>query len=321
MLTQFHSKIKTHLICRYGKKECNILNLSLGSNEDPELWFQANIKKVIAIDGNRARVAVCKNKLRLKLDQAKETSLSEYKTKLDKELTNKNDDRETNQRWVSGFEENIHERKTDQKLVNHQTISKGKEFDDRKDFNTFESKLEYIHQNSKELLFDSVFRKYTKSFDLVTLFFDLEHFFQKESYFKNLMSNASQALKTGGHFIMTGFSGERINKVMTRAKLIKGKHQGNVQWIIESNYKGDFDLNKPNFDKSIKISHYGSYGFKEKILVNMNYIILFAPLYGFKLVELTTFKCFYHAIKHNFNLNAAERELSFYNDCLVLKKI
>lgn len=182
--------------------------------------------------------------------------------------------------------------------------------------------IHYLHENSKELLFEKLeLQKMKFSFDLATIFFDLEYFFEKKNYFKNIMTNANEALKIGGHFILTGFNGERINEVMTRIRLIRGKSQGRVLWTIEGNYENDFILNKPNFDQSIKLSMWNYPGFKKKMLVNMDYIIHTAPLYGFELVEATPFECYYREIKHGTMLNRAEQELSFFNDCLVFRKI
>ncbi len=257
MLSKFHSFVKLHLITKYGLKGGRVINLTLGSDEDPSLWAKTTLKEVIGIDGNRARVAVSKSKIR----------------------------------------------------------------------HTHDFCINYIHYNPKELIFngenDIEIRKHIKSkyeFDFASIFFDLEHFFEKETYFRNLMTNVSDNLKIGGHLVMTGFSGERINEVMTRTKLIRGKKHGNVLWVIESNYSGDFDLSKPNFGKSIKTSYYSSYWFKEKMLVNMDYIIHVSGLYGLELVELTPFECFYNELNHGLVMCKAEQEISFYNDCLVFKK-
>lgn len=184
----------------------------------------------------------------------------------------------------------------------------------------------YHHFDPKEPIFVNDKSKLSciqnkHQFDLATVFFDLERFFEREVHFNNLIINASDTLKIGGYLILTGFSGERINEVMARTKLIRGKNRGNVLWVIECNYSGDFNLNKANFGKSIKMSYYGSYGFKKKMLVNIDYIVHFATLYGFELVEQTPFECFYNELDHGVIMCQGERELSFYNDCVVLKKV
>lgn len=252
MLSTYHNKIKKHIVLKYSNPGDSLLNLTVGYDEDSDIWKECQLSKVVGIDSNNSRIAIAESKNKLKNESVR-----------------------------------------------------------------------YSVKNSLEPigLIPEIGIKKKNSFDLVTIFFDLEHFFEKEIYFKNMMNNASNNLKKGGHFIITGFSGERINEVMTRHEHIKGKNKANILWIIEKNYTGIYNLNQANFSKSIKISYFRRYGFKEKMLVNMDYIVDVASLYGLKLVEMTPFIYYNKNIDHGMVLCQAELELSFYNDALIFEKV
>nr|QBK89635.1 MAG: mRNA capping enzyme [Pithovirus LCPAC001] len=248
MLSTYHNKIKKYIVLKYCKEGDSLLNLTVGYDEDPQVWKECKLSQIVGVDSNNSRIALAESKNR-----------SKYK------------------------------------------------------------EVQYFIGDSRaKLILSGVKKGYL--FDLVTIFFDLEHFFEKEIYFKNMMNNASNNLKKGGYFILTGFSGERINEVMVRNARIKGKNKANILWIIEKNYNSKYNLNLPNFGKSIKISYFRRYGFKEKMLVNMDYIVDVSSLYGLELVELTPFKHYNNIVDHNMLLCKAELELSFYNDALIFRK-
>ena len=183
--------------------------------------------------------------------------------------------------------------------------------------------IKYIVGNSNQKIKNIVeFEKITTNkFDVVSVFFELERFFEKEKYFQNLMDNASLNLKTNGFLILAGFDGEKINEVMNRKTFISGKYKQRTLWTMQKDYLGDYNINKPNFNKYIKLTYSGKPGIRRKALVNMDYIVEMAPLYKLKLVEILPFKIIYDRLEFKPMLSRSEKELCFYNTALIFKKL
>jgi len=188
---------------------------------------------------------------------------------------------------------------------------------------TFRGKHDYILTDAKKNIFEDheftskIQKKY--SFDIVTSFYSIERYFDSYTSYNNLMTNVSSNLKKGGYFVIIGFSGEKINTLLSQNPLIEKYYKRSFIWSIEKNYD-TYDLNKPNFDVNIKYSVLKGL-IKNKCLSNFDYIVDTAQNYNLEVISQKSLENYYgNNHTRNQELTKSELDLCFLNDVLVLKK-
>lgn len=199
---------------------------------------------------------------------------------------------------------------------------------DNIDVLSLQGKHNYILADVKTDLFQN--KEFTskvqnkRSFDIITSFYSLERYFDSKDSYHNLMNNASANLKEGAYFIIIGFSGERVNTLLSKTPKVERYYKNSLIWAMEKNYI-DYNLNKPNFGVTIKYSVLKGL-VKDKQLTNLDYVVDTASDYGFDVISQIPLEKYYTCLQNekrgyiSQEMTNYERELCFLNDIVVLRK-
>ena len=177
--------------------------------------------------------------------------------------------------------------------------------------------------------------KASKGFDIASAQFSLHYFFENMDTLQGFMRNLAECVKEGGYFIGTCYDGRKI------FDSLKDKAKGEGCCLIHANESKIWELVK-EYDATTFSDDQTSLGYainvyQESInkyfreyLVNFGYLVRVMENYGFKTLTNAEAKEIgmpsgMGNVKELYNdrykMTAAEREISFYNNYFVFKKI
>lgn len=162
--------------------------------------------------------------------------------------------------------------------------------------------------------------KPTLGFDLITILWSIERVFDDQDRIDSLLNRISALTAPGGHIIITGFSGERINHVLSHKPVITQYYKNDVVWRLKKKYNS-WSLVKPNIKCQVEF-YYGKGQSKLKSLPDFDYIIQNGSKYGFEMLYWAPVEVFERNNEiSRFGVTKADLKLAYLNDILVLKRL
>ena len=167
-------------------------------------------------------------------------------------------------------------------------------------------------------------------FDTINCHFALHYFFKNQNTLDNLIKNLDENLKKGGLFIATCMDGEKIDKLLKREQITKGKtlnakYKNTTIFKMKKNYKDVSDINDlPLVSQKIEVKLAGTKYFKDssfEYIVNITKFIELMATNKYKMHQRISFaemnKKFPYEIQA---MNNVEKEFSFLNSFIVFIK-
>ena len=215
-MLDFHNKeVKSYLFDLFKYKKFNLIDLASGKGGDLNKWFDAGYTNVVGIE--------------LNLDNIMNNSDGAYRRLYNK---NRNYSKKTNviflQKDVSEAWEDINSIENESMFELYKLVSRNEK-----------QKPGIPHNISK-------FRNILNNkFNVVSCQFAIHYMFENEKKLKTFCKNVDDVLKPGGYFIGTCLDGIKVGNMLDKSKNGKtiGEQDGNVLWMLEKKYEGDF---KPN---------------------------------------------------------------------------
>ena len=171
----------------------------------------------------------------------------------------------------------------------------------------------------------------TGLFDTVNCHFALHYFFKNKETLDNLVRNLDENLKRGGTFVATCMDGEKINKLLNKNQILKGKtlnakYKSNSIYKIKKNYKNVETINElPIVNQKVEVRLSGTKYFKEQTsieyLVNIEKFVEFMKLRKYKHVQTTSFAELCKKFPYECQaMNGVEKEFSFLNAYVIFTR-
>ena len=184
----------------------------------------------------------------------------------------------------------------------------------------------------------AVIRQYGKvanGFDIGSCQFSLHYFFENRDTLQGFLRNVSECIKEGGYFIGTCYDGKRIFDSLKDKKrgdsccIVKDGDE-KIWEIVKEYEKETFENNETSLGYAINVYQDSINKYFREYLVNFDYFVRIMENYGFKPIPLEeanelglpsgigNFKQLYNdKLRMNYN----EKQISFYNNYFVFKKL
>jgi len=168
-------------------------------------------------------------------------------------------------------------------------------------------------------------------FDTINCHFALHYFFKSDDTLTNFINNLKENIKPGGVFVATCMDGNRINDMLTKYKVVKGKtltikHNDKGIFKMKKMYKDVEDINElPITNQKIAVKLSGTKYFKDLIsteyLVNIEKFIELMKTHNFKHIQTVPFSDMEKAFSYECqSMNSGEKQFSFLNSYIVFSK-
>lgn len=149
-------------------------------------------------------------------------------------------------------------------------------------------------------------------FDIVSIQFAFHYFLKNKHTLDNIFKNINSFLKSKGHFMITGFDGERVNYLLRNTDFKDSYNiytPGNKKEIfkITKLYKGNI---LKNLGQEIDV-FVQTIGAHQEYLVNYDYIIPYFESNGYTLIETKYFNELYNAFYKKYSRPLSQQELLF----------
>lgn len=300
-MLEFHNKaIKSYLFNLFKNKKYNLIDLASGKGGDLYKWFDAGFTNVVGIDIN--------------LDNIMNNNDGAYK-RLYK--SNRNDGKRTN---VIFLQKDVSEAWSDINSIENETM-----FDLYKLVSRNEKPKPSIPHNISK--FKNILNN---NFDVVSCQFAIHYMFENENKLNTFCKNVDDVLKPGGYFIGTCLDGLKVANLLDKSETGKriGEQDGNVLWMVEKKYEGDFQLNTTGQTISVYMESINK--IFDEYLVDITYLEAKLSKYNIKVLSkkeekdldlkqsIGNFELVYNEIEYS--LSDTLKKYSFLNTWFVFKK-
>lgn len=162
--------------------------------------------------------------------------------------------------------------------------------------------------------------KLSTSFDVVNVQFAAHYFFRNRDVLNNFIRNVKNVLEKNGTMILTMLDGNRVNALMKKAKKKIGKCGRQQIYELKKT-----DTGKKNIGQQLQVKLWGTAYFEEpsnEYLVDVDGFLTMMKQNGFFVVKNDSFSSYEaHLNSHTKIMCAAEKEYSYLNNVIVLKKM
>lgn len=300
-MLDFHNKeIKSYLFNLFRYKKYNLIDLASGKGGDLNKWFDAGYTYVVGIE--------------LNLDNIMNNSDGAYRRLYNK---NRNFGKKTNviflQKDVSEPWEDINSIENESMFELYKLVSRNEK-----------QKPGIPHNVSK---FRNIL---SNKFNVVSCQFAIHYMFENDTKLKTFCKNVDDVLKPGGYFIGTCLDGVKVANMLDNSSNGKkiGEQDGNVLWMIEKKYEGDFKLNQTGQTISVYMESINQ--ILDEYLVDIPYLEEILEKYNIRRLSekeesdlnlKTSIGNFELLYNHNeYSLSNTLKQYSFLNTWFVFKK-
>jgi hypothetical protein len=177
--------------------------------------------------------------------------------------------------------------------------------------------------------------KVANGFDVGSCQFSLHYFFENRNTLQGFLRNVSECIKEGGYFIGTCYDGKRIFDSLKDKKrgdscCIVKEGDEKIWEIVKEYEKENFENNETSLGYAINVYQDSINKYFREYLVNFDYFVRVMENYGFKPLAqeeakeiglpsgIGNFKQLYN---DKLRMNYKEKQISFYNNYFVFKKV